>query len=103
MPQPSQAERPVTIENARLHHAVDYTPYEGMRLAAWPGLTLLRGEVVWDGTQCLARPGQGRFLERGAPTLLAGSTAPATALASAAGPDASPATEAGPFARYREA
>jgi dihydropyrimidinase len=34
-----------------LHHAVDYTPYEGMRCKAWPGLTLSRGEVVWDGQQ----------------------------------------------------
>ena len=32
-----------------LHHAVDYTPYEGMKLRAWPGVTLSRGEVVWDG------------------------------------------------------
>ncbi|CAN5793860.1 dihydropyrimidinase [soil metagenome] len=60
----------VTITNAALHHDVDYTPYEGMKLKAWPAYTLLRGEVVWDGKDCLAVQGQGRFLKRGRPTLL---------------------------------
>lgn len=63
-------ERAVTIANARLHHAVDYTPYEGMQLKAWPGLTLSRGEVVWDGRSCTGQPGRGRFLPCGTPTLL---------------------------------
>ena len=31
-----------------LHHAVDYTPYEGMRVTGWPVTTLVRGERVWD-------------------------------------------------------
>ena len=48
-----------TLTNAMLHHAVDYTPYEGMRLTAWPALTLARGEVVWQG-----EPGQGEVCER---------------------------------------
>ena len=38
-----------TITNQNLHHAVDYTPYEGMRLRAWPAITLSRGRVIWDG------------------------------------------------------
>ena len=63
-------ERDVTIHNAQLHHAVDYTPYEGMRLKAWPGLTLSRGEVVWDGTNFSGRAGRGRFLACGAPSLM---------------------------------
>lgn len=37
------------ITNSKLHHAVDYTPYEGMKLQAWPAVTLSRGRVVWDG------------------------------------------------------
>jgi dihydropyrimidinase len=57
------------IDNSRLHHAVDYTPYEGMTLRAWPGLTLVGGQVVWDGTNFYPRPGQGRFLRGGPPTL----------------------------------
>jgi dihydropyrimidinase len=63
-------EREVTITNSMLHHATDYTPYEGMRLRAWPACTLLRGEMVWDGEQCLSVPGQGRFLHRGPPSLM---------------------------------
>ena len=51
-----------TIRNASLHHAVDHTPYEGRELQAWPAMTLLRGEVVWDGETFLGRPGGGQFL-----------------------------------------
>ncbi|MEQ1683835.1 MAG: dihydropyrimidinase [Burkholderiaceae bacterium] len=58
-----------TIHNADLHHAVDYTPYEGVRVKAWPAITLSRGEVVWDGTQPQGASGRGRFLECGPPTL----------------------------------
>lgn len=63
-------ERDVTVGNARLHHAVDYTPYEGMRLKAWPALTLSRGEVVWDGQSFTGQAGRGRFLPCGQPSLL---------------------------------
>jgi dihydropyrimidinase len=57
------------IRNADLHHDVDYTPYEGMRLQAWPAVTLSRGEVVWDGQAFTGRAGRGRFLRCGEPTL----------------------------------
>ena len=63
-------ERETTVTNTMLHHAVDYTPYEGMRLKAWPGLTLLRGEPVWDGRQFTGHAGRGRFLPCGTPSLL---------------------------------
>lgn len=62
-------ERPVEIRNDRLHHAVDYTPYEGRMLRAWPGLTLSRGEVVWDGQDFHPRPGHGELLACGRPSL----------------------------------
>ena len=58
-----------TIRNAELHHAVDYTPYEGQRLRAWPGITIASGEVVWDGT-FRPRKGLGRLLPCGSPSLL---------------------------------
>jgi len=58
------------IRNTDLHHNVDYTPYEGQGLRAWPALTLAGGRVVWDGAQFYPRPGQGRFLPRGASVLL---------------------------------
>ena len=53
---------PYTIRNEALHHAADYTPYEGRELQAWPAMTLLRGEVVWDGKKFLGRAGAGQFL-----------------------------------------
>ena len=62
-------ERELVLRNEALHHAVDYTPYEGMTLRAWPAFTLIGGEVVWDGTAFHPRAGQGRFLRCGTPTL----------------------------------
>lgn len=62
-------EREFVLRNDDLHHAVDYTPYAGMTLRAWPALTLAAGEVVWDGKAFHPRQGQGRFLACGRPTL----------------------------------
>ena len=62
-------ERELVIRNADLHHAVDYTPYEGLALRAWPDLNLAGGEVVWDG-RFHPRQGRGRFLRCDAPSLL---------------------------------
>jgi dihydropyrimidinase len=60
-------EREVTINNAQLHHNVDYTPYEGRRVTGWPETVLQRGEVlIRDGALC-AEKGQGQFLTRGVP------------------------------------
>lgn len=69
-------ERPVTLRNTMLHHAVDYTPYEGMALKAWPACTIARGEVVWDGGSFTGMAGRGRFLQRGLPSLLPSPVAP---------------------------
>jgi len=63
-------ERELTIRNSALHHAVDYTPYEGMQLGAWPAFTLLRGEVLWDGSACVGPRNQGRFIAAGRPSIL---------------------------------
>jgi dihydropyrimidinase len=62
-------EREFVLTNDRLHHAVDYTPYEGRTLRAWPALTIAGGDVVWDGA-FHPRAGKGRFLQCGAPSLL---------------------------------
>lgn len=37
-------------------------PYEGKELTAWPAVTMLRWEVVWDGKAFLGRIGEGQFL-----------------------------------------
>ena len=63
-------ERPITICNEQLHHEVDYTPYEGIKLQAWPALTLARGQVVWDGKDFHPRRGKGQFLRCDPPSLL---------------------------------
>ena len=59
-------DRTFTLTNSMLHHAVDYTPYEGMEFRAWPGMTLSRGEVVWSGRpgegSLHGQPGRGQFL-----------------------------------------
>ncbi|MBI3708754.1 MAG: dihydropyrimidinase [Proteobacteria bacterium] len=57
--------RKVRITNGKLHHAVDYTPYEGMELTGWPVVTLSRGEVVCEEGAVKGTPGRGQFLPRG--------------------------------------
>ena len=59
------AAREVTITNALMQHAVDYTPYEGMAVTGWPSMTIRRGEVVMRDGVVLARPGSGKWLPRG--------------------------------------
>jgi dihydropyrimidinase len=62
-------ERERVLRNSDLHHDVDYTPYEGQQLRAWPGVTLSRGEVVWDGREFHGRAGRGQFLRCATPSL----------------------------------
>jgi dihydropyrimidinase len=59
------AEKRVTITNALLQHAIDYTPYEGMEVTGWPVCTIRRGEVVMQHGRVQAEPGSGRYLPRG--------------------------------------
>jgi dihydropyrimidinase len=56
------AEREVTISQSLMHDAMDYTPYEGMKVRGWPATTLLRGEPVWDNGAFIGAAGKGRFL-----------------------------------------
>jgi dihydropyrimidinase len=59
------AARNVTITNARMQHAIDYTPFEGMEVTGWPVITLRRGVVVMRDDAVMAEPGTGEFLPRG--------------------------------------
>ncbi|KIY49958.1 Phenylhydantoinase [Fistulina hepatica ATCC 64428] len=61
------------IENSKLHHKTDYTPYEGLELRDWPRYTILRGRVAYDGAtnQVTAFESYGQFLKRG-PSCLPG-------------------------------
>ena len=55
----------VTITNALMQHAIDYTPYEGLEVTGWPVATIRRGEVVMREGKVQAEPGSGRYLPRG--------------------------------------
>ncbi|WP_104204750.1 dihydropyrimidinase [Billgrantia saliphila] len=57
------SEAKMTVRNEALHHAVDYTPYEGMELTGRPVLTLCRGRVVSRGGEPMVDVGYGRFLK----------------------------------------
>ncbi|MEG1767600.1 MAG: dihydropyrimidinase [Comamonas sp.] len=63
-----------TLTNSMLHHNVDYTPYEGMQLKAWPAMTIARGRVLWDGQDFTPAAGHGQLLVCGEPSLLAEGT-----------------------------
>ncbi len=54
-----------TIRNADLHHAIDYTPWEGWQVKGWPTVTVSRGVVAARDGTVLAPAGFGRFLARG--------------------------------------
>ena len=58
------------LTNDRLHHNVDYTPYEGIKLQAWPATVLSRGRVVAENGECIATRGDGEFLPCGTPNPL---------------------------------
>ena len=41
-----------------------WSPYHGRRMRARVAATMQRGRLIWDGTQVLAQPGDGRFVRR---------------------------------------
>ena len=49
-------ERDFVLTNAQLHHEVDYTPYEGMRLSAWPAMTREAAMVTATTAAAIHRP-----------------------------------------------
>ncbi|GAB0114161.1 dihydropyrimidinase [Acidisoma sp. C75] len=57
-----EAERQVTLTNALMQHAIDYTPYEGLSVTGWPVLTMARGQVVMEEGVVTLAGRRGRFL-----------------------------------------
>jgi len=57
-------DREAVLSHAALHDAMDYTPFEGMRVTGWPACTISRGEIVWDGRSVHGNAGRGRFVAR---------------------------------------
>lgn len=53
-----------TIDNDRLHHAVDFTNYEGQEVVGTPRTVLLRGKVIVEDRDYVGEPGEGVFLPR---------------------------------------
>lgn len=51
-----------TISNDCFHHNVDYTPYEGLEVTAWPAVTLSRGKVVARYHDFTGKRGDGQFV-----------------------------------------
>jgi dihydropyrimidinase len=66
----------VTIRQSELHHGVDYTPYEGMKVKNWPKYTFLRGKKVWDRDNggVVGDVSDGKFLKRGKGKIVVGKT-----------------------------
>ncbi len=58
-----------TLSHNMLHENVDYTPYEGFQLQGYPVKTLLRGEVLIDGSKSMNIEGKGKYLKCGPPQL----------------------------------
>lgn len=54
----------VTLTNAMMHHAGDYTPYEGKRVTGYPVQTYLRGKLVFRDGDLVGPIGGGEFLAR---------------------------------------
>jgi dihydropyrimidinase len=57
--------REVTVSQKLLNDAMDYTPYEGMKVTGWCDEVFSRGELVAKGGKPLAKAGRGRYLPHG--------------------------------------
>lgn len=63
-----------------MHDAMDYNPFEGMKITGWPTTVISRGQRVIDEGKLLAKPGYGNFIHRGRTDLsgLTGTSLPET-------------------------
>jgi dihydropyrimidinase len=55
----------MTVTQSSLHHAVDYTNYEGMTIRGLPRTVTLRGQVIAQDREFVGEPGKGQYLHRG--------------------------------------
>jgi dihydropyrimidinase len=54
----------MTVTQSALHHAIDYTLYEGQRVRGLPRTVTLRGDVIVENREFVGQPGSGQFLRR---------------------------------------
>ena len=50
-----------TIKNKDLHHNVDYTPYENIKVSAWPNTVICRGKIIVSDGKLHGSKGFGEF------------------------------------------
>ena len=54
-----------TIKNKDLHHNVDYTPYENIKVSAWPKTVICRGNIIVNDGKLNISKGFGEFQKSG--------------------------------------
>lgn len=54
----------MVVSRERTHSRSDVEPYEGYEAAAWPVVTISRGQVLVDHGKMLAQSGRGQYLHR---------------------------------------
>ncbi|KAG2355761.1 hypothetical protein BDR07DRAFT_1381282 [Suillus spraguei] len=52
------------LTNEMLHHAVDYTPFEGIEFKNWPRYTIIRGKVVFSHGEVVGEMEYGQYIWR---------------------------------------
>lgn len=52
------------LKNSMLHHNVDYTAYEGLKIKGYPVMTLCRGKVVSKNGEFIGEIGYGKYIGR---------------------------------------
>jgi dihydropyrimidinase len=56
--------REVEIDHTKLHSAMDYSPYQGIRVRGFPTWTISRGEVIAERGRPAAQRGRGQLVQR---------------------------------------
>ncbi|MBX3015496.1 MAG: dihydropyrimidinase [Caldilineaceae bacterium] len=59
-----------TVSAATHHSRIDYNLFEGYKVHGKPVKVFVRGKLVVDGEQLLAKPGSGQFVHRHSPLLI---------------------------------
>jgi dihydropyrimidinase len=54
----------ICVTGKKLHGAVDWTPYEGMKLHGFAVATILRGKIIMENGELCAEKGYGKFIPR---------------------------------------
>ena len=55
-----------TVDGARMQSRAGYSVYDGWQVRGWPRFVLRRGQLVLADGEITARPGEGKWLRRGA-------------------------------------